>query len=66
MNGEEQREQIYEILIDVFANYQTYCSGKCIRCDYSDRMRCGKVVDAMAKAIYDAGYRPTEKGGVKE
>ena len=66
MNGEELREPIYEILIDVFNNYMPYCDEKCYYCDYSDRGKCGKLVDAMAKAIYDAGYRKNAKHDVTD
>ena len=63
---EAERETIYEILMDVYANHRIGCEGSCISCDYVDRARCGKLVDAMAKRLYDAGYRTTEKGGVSE
>jgi hypothetical protein len=65
INDEEKREEIYEILIDAMTHQNEACDTKCFVCDYSDRGCCGKIVDAMAKAIYDAGYHPTEKGGVE-
>ena len=66
INSEEMREKIYEILIDATVHANNACDTKCFVCEYSDRNCCGKLFDAMAKAIYDAGYRQTEKGGGEE
>lgn len=64
-NNEKKREEIYEILIDVMTHQNNACDTKCFVCEYSDRGCCGKIVDAMAKRLCDAGYRLTEKGGVE-
>lgn len=65
MTEDVQIEHIYEILIYAMTHQNEACDTKCFVCDYSDRGCCGKIVDAMAKRIYYAGYRPTEKGGVE-
>lgn len=62
INDEEKREEIYEILIDAMVHQNNACDTKCFVCEYSDRGCCGKIVDAMAKRLYDAGYRQAEKG----
>lgn len=65
INDEEKREEIYETLIDVMVHQNSCCDTKCFVCEYSDRGCCGKIVDAMAKRLYDYGYRKTEKGGAE-
>lgn len=58
-------EHIYEILIYTMVHQNETCNSKCFVCDYSDRGCCGFLVNEMAKAIYNAGYRQTEKEGAK-
>ena len=66
IENEEKIEKIYEILIVTIVHTNSTCDTKCFDCEYADRNCCGRLVDAMAKAIYEAGYRPTEKGGGEE